>query len=169
VSVNNVPDEVKQTTRRLLLEAHPLAEEDPLSWNNIPECVARGMQLLVTHVVKEDECLLEYQVATNNRLYKLQDQANRLRGGAEAMKRLVFETLDHRLAIMERTCTEVVERTDRKLGHLTDYLYKKVDEFDGLKSDFATLEVSHHALEEKCRADKAEFLTRFKHSKVERD
>ena len=62
--------------KKLILQTHPLKCEDPSTWNNIPICVANAITNIVECLCDDDESLFDYQITTNNRLFKLQEQIN---------------------------------------------------------------------------------------------
>ena len=66
-------------TRKHLLTDHPLRAEDPDSWNNIPTCVASAISNIIATIIDSDESLFDYQIQTNTRIFKLQEQIQRMK------------------------------------------------------------------------------------------
>ena len=50
---------------------HPLLIEQPETWNNIPICVTDTIINIIKTIIQGDESLIDFQVKTNDRLYKL--------------------------------------------------------------------------------------------------
>ena len=71
ISIMNINENMAKTSKMMNLHTHTLHDENPLSWNNIPSCVAQAVHNIITHIVSGDDTLLNYQIDTNNRIYKL--------------------------------------------------------------------------------------------------
>jgi len=56
-----------------------MKEEDPDSWNNVPICIAGAVKNIKETILDGDESLYEYQMCTNGRLFKLQEQLQGLK------------------------------------------------------------------------------------------
>ena len=72
--------------RRELIDRHPLKCEEPENWNNIPLCVAESVSHVIQWILESDDSLFQFQTATNGRVYKLQDQMNKLKRECLATK-----------------------------------------------------------------------------------
>lgn len=58
--------------KKTFKQGHPLLDENPHEWNNIPVCLVQAMAKVIDHIKNSDEMNLEYQLKTNERLYVLQ-------------------------------------------------------------------------------------------------
>jgi hypothetical protein len=56
-----------------------LKEHKPYKWLNIPACVTNSVNSLLQWAIHTDESLLEYMLMNNKRLYKLQEQLNKVK------------------------------------------------------------------------------------------
>lgn len=82
--------------RRDLTKKHPLRNEEPEKWNNIPVCIAESVGHIIQWIVEGDESLFSYQQATNNRIFKLQEQISQIKGrmkSAELQTEQAIESL----------------------------------------------------------------------------
>jgi hypothetical protein len=62
-----------------MLINHPLLEETPTEWKNIPIPMVNAIKNMIGVKIASDESLWDYQVKTNERLYKLQDQITKMK------------------------------------------------------------------------------------------
>ena len=60
ISVINTSLEQQAINHKTLLQSHILAGEDPLSWNNIPKCIALAMDKVILSAVKSDQSIFNY-------------------------------------------------------------------------------------------------------------
>jgi len=59
--------------KKILIKNHQLLNEKPELWNNVPVCLVDTVKNMISSIVDSDESVYEYEMCTNNRIYKLQE------------------------------------------------------------------------------------------------
>ena len=95
INANHV---VIQRARQHLFGKHPLLAETPEEWNNIPICLTEAIVNIIKTTIESDESLFDYQMKTNDRLYRLQAQISAMR--------------DRNTASIQKTAQDATKRID---------------------------------------------------------
>ena len=66
-------------SRKYIIEKHPLLHETPELWKNIPIPVRDAFRNVIQVFIASDESGFDYQMKTNERLFKLQTQINNMK------------------------------------------------------------------------------------------
>ena len=74
--------------QKLVRQEHPLLHiVDPDSWKNIPFCIVEGFKAMVKVLHEGEKQNFDFQVKTNERLYKLQKQLDERKAKAESSEK----------------------------------------------------------------------------------
>lgn len=150
ISIQEMDYEMIDSTKRQLMARHPLNQELPNQWKNIPIPVRDAFKNLIKTILAGDESTFDYQMKTNERLLKLQNLIEQMQEDHTKLqyKFLQFSTnTDYKLQTMEVGKEDKVIKVEKKLqkmemkvsdiNHYTSGLFKQINSQKGeVEKDF---------------------------------
>ena len=86
-----------------MVNEHPLSIEKPDTWNNIPICLTVAISSILSHIIDSDAELFEYQMKTNDRIWKLQDQVSRHKKRNDADRERFAKEIEARMQAQQES------------------------------------------------------------------
>ena len=86
-----------------MLNNHPLASETPSEWKNIPIPVQNAFTNLIQTFYMSDEAVFDFEMQTNSRLYKLQEQVTKMKSEAKKESLKMKDEIYDKFAVLEQS------------------------------------------------------------------
>lgn len=107
--------------------------ETPEEWNNIAIPVKKAMRNVIQTILAMDESTFEYQMKTNERLYKLQEQITSLKTFAHTETAKINEAVSMKFTIMNGTIDTQLDEMKFKVKESSDAISHFTGDFNSFQ------------------------------------